>query len=465
MNFHTVEAATLCGETQSERVLHGVVKDHYAGHERDLFRRWLPVAQWFDDRCALGLDPYQKASTGKILSTVSGSFRDGSCFSGVNFASQDYLSLSSHARILRALNAAAEQFGAHSAGSSILMGGCEMSLRLERALEAFLGYREVTLFPTGWTAGYGIVKMLAQPGDHIVIDFLAHACLQEGASCSGATVHRFPHLSNSAVQKHLARIRSAQPDAGILVVTETLFSMDSDSPGIAELQAICTAHGATLLVDCAHDLGCMGETGRGILEIQGMVGEVDVLMGSFSKTFASIGGFVATQHPGMRTAIRACCGPQTFTNAMTPVQAAVVLEALSIVAGTEGLERRERLAENVAYLRTRLLENGFASPGEPSAIVPVVVGDSATARLMTRHMIQNGAIVNLVEYPAVARSKSFWRVQVMADHKREHINAFVECAIEARKQWGTPLVSNARIVSEKALVFQARQFDNLGLQT
>ncbi len=431
-----------------DRVLNGVVKDHYAGHERDLVRRWLPIADWLDERCDLGLDPYQKASTGKILPTVSGSFRDGSSFSGVNFASQDYLSLSSHSRLLHATKAAAEEFGVHSAGSSILMGGCEMSLRLERALEAFLVYREVTLFPTGWTAGYGIVKMLARPGDHIVIDFLAHACLQEGASCSGATVHRFPHLSNSAVRKHLARIRSAQPDAGILVVTETLFSMDSDSPRVGELQAICTEHGATLLVDCAHDLGCMGETGRGILEVQGMVGKVDVLMGSFSKTFASIGGFVATQHPGMRTAMRACCGPQTFTNAMTPIQAAVVLEALGIVTGAEGAERRQRLAANVAYLRARLLENGFATPGEPSAIVPVVVGDSSAARLMTRHMIRNGAIVNLVEYPAVARSRSFWRVQVMADHEREHIDAFVECAITARAQWGRLSLGNPEMVPE-----------------
>lgn len=416
----------------SDRLLNGVVNDHYAGQESNLVRRWLPVAEWLDDRCGLGLDPYQKYSRGKISATVSGMFRNGVAFSGVNFASQDYLSLSSHLRLVQSVKSAAEEFGVHSAGSSILMGGCEMSLRLEQAFEKFLEYREVTLFPTGWTAGYGIVKMLARPGDHIVIDFLAHACLQEGASCSGATVHRFPHLSNEAVRKHLVRIRSAQPDAGILVVTETLFSMDSDSPDVAELQAICTEHGATLLVDCAHDLGCMGETGRGILEVQGMVGKVDVLMGSFSKTFASIGGFVATQHRGLRTAMRACCGPQTFTNAMTPIQAAVVLEALAIVSDPEGAARRKRLAANVAYLRQQLNENGFVTTGEPSAIVPVAVGDSATARLMTRHMTRNGAIVNLVEYPAVARSKSFWRLQVMADHEASQIDDLVGKAIEAR---------------------------------
>lgn len=418
------------------RLLNGVARDHYVGTHRDLICRWLPIAKWFDERCKSELDPYQKASSGRILPTVAGSFRNGRAFAGVNFASQDYLSLACHRRLIAASTAAAEEFGVHSAGSSAFMGVCGVSQRLEAALEGFLDYREVTLFPTGWTAGYGIVKMLAQLGDHILIDILAHACLQEGANCSGAEVHRFPHLSNRAVEKRLSRIRSAEPDAGILVVTETLFSMDSDSPRIADLQALCTQYGATLLVDCAHDLGCMGETGRGVLEVQGMVGKVDVLMGSFSKTFASIGGFVATQHSGMRTAMRACCGPQTFTNAMTPIQAAVVLEALNIVAGPEGVARRKRLEENVTYLRARLAENGFLTPGEPSAIVPVVVGDSATARLMTRHMIREGAIVNLVEYPAVARGKSFWRVQVMADHERQHIDTFVECAIQALKEWG-----------------------------
>ncbi|MBA3043363.1 MAG: aminotransferase class I/II-fold pyridoxal phosphate-dependent enzyme [Rhizobiaceae bacterium] len=435
------------GDTTSDRLLQGVAQDHYAANQRDLIRRWLPIAEWFDERCESELDPYQKVSSGRILPTVAGSFRNGRPFTGVNFASQDYLSLASHERLISASTAAAEEFGVHSAGSAALMGGCEMSKRLETALEHFLGYQEVTLFPTGWTAGYGIVKMLAQPGDHIVIDVLAHACLQEGANGSRASVHRFPHLSNSSVQRRLSRIRSAQPEAGILVVTETLFSMDSDSPWIADLQALCSRYGATLLVDCAHDLGCMGETGRGVLEVQEMVGKVDVLMGSFSKTFASIGGFVATQHSGLRTAMRACCGPQTFTNAMTPIQAAVVLEALNIVTGPEGAVRRKQLADNIAYLRARLSDHGFVTPGEPSAIVPVVVGDSATARLMTRHMIREGAIVNLVEYPAVARGKSFWRVQVMADHERQHIDAFIKCALEARRHWGGQPVTNDRLTA------------------
>ncbi len=410
----------------------GTAKDHFAASETHLIKRWTPIGNWFHDRGKFGLDPYQKSTGGRILPHVAGSLRDGTPFSGVNFASQDYLSLSSHPRLVKAASDAATHFGVHSAGSAALMGNSDLSLELERKLESYLGFKECTLFPTGWTAGYGIVKMLARPGDHIVMDILAHACLQEGAEASGAKIHRFPHLSNEGVERRLKRIRSIEPSSGILVVTETLFSMDSDSPDIKELQAICSAYSAVLLVDCAHDLGCIGPTGRGILELQDMVGKVDVLLGTFSKTFASIGGFVATQFDGFRTAVRACCGPQTFTNAMTPIQAAVILEAFRIVESDEGQHRRLKLRDNIDHLRTQLKRHSFVALGEPSAIVPVVVGDCCGARAMTSFMIENGAIVNLVESPAVAKNQSRWRLQVMSDHSHADIDNFIECALKAR---------------------------------
>lgn len=410
----------------------GVARDRFDRGETNLIKRWLPVGNWFHERGKLGADPYQKSADGRISPLVSGKLRDGTAFRGVNFASQDYLSLASHPRLTQEVFEAVEQYGLHSAGSAALMGNSSLSLSLERKLEHFLGFRECTLFPTGWTAGFGAVKFLAQPGDHIVMDVLAHACLQEGAECSGAKVHRFPHLSNPAVKRRIERIRSADKTSGILVITETLFSMDSDSPDIAELQSICEAYNATLMVDCAHDLGSIGPTGRGILEIQSMVGKVDVLIGTFSKTFASIGGFVATQHEGFRTALRACCGPQTFTNAMSPLQAAVVLAAIDIVAGPEGAARRETLALNVNYLRSSLNGHGFQTLGAPSAIVPVLLGNSAIARHMTSSMIRSGVIVNLVESPAVAKNNSRWRLQVMSEHESGQIDELVTCARASR---------------------------------
>jgi glycine C-acetyltransferase len=291
----------------------------------------------------------------------------------------------------------------------------------------------VVVFPIGWAAGYGAVKTLVKPNDHVVIDILAHACLQEAARDATENVHVHSHMNVRAVESRLARIRREDETCGILVVTETLFSMDSDFPDIPALQDVCHRYNATLLVDCAHDLGALGANGRGKLEDFDMVGKVDILVGAFSKSFASMGGFVATNSKGFRFGLRGQCGPSTFTNAMSPIQAATVLAALDLIEGDEGRERRERLMHNSLRLRAGLEEAGFEVLGRPSAVVPMLIGDVLLARLMTRYAVEFGGIVNLVEHPAVARNACRWRLQVMADHTDEQIDAMVEIAEKARE--------------------------------
>ncbi len=418
----------------SREVRFSSIADHFDADQRDLVSRWKAVGQWFVERGGVGLDPYQKVVTGPVGPNVEGLLRDGTPIAGVNFASQDYLSLACHPAIVHAANQAIERFGVHSAGSAALMGNTSLSVGLEARVASHLGYKFCTLFPIGWAAGYGVIKTLVRETDHVVIDILAHACLQEGARAATANVSRFAHLSTAAVEKRLKRIRENDPRAGILVVTETLFSMDSDTPDIAALQALCRDYGATLLVDCAHDLGALGERGRGILQAQDMVGKVDILMGSFSKTFASPGGFVACNEESLKFALRSSCGPSTFTNAMTPIQAAVIDAALSIIDSPEGDERRARLMSNAVLLRDRLAAEDFLVLGQPSAIVPVILGNASVSRLMTRYAAEDGGIVNLVEYPAVARNACRWRMQVMADHAASHIDSMVEIAVSARKR-------------------------------
>lgn len=412
------------------------IPDHIDVDNANLVSRWSPLGRWFIERGRAGLDPYQKVVSAQIGPDVEGFLRDGTPLSGVNFASQDYLSLTSHPSIINAAMGAIERFGVHSAGSAALMGNTSLSVALEARLARFLGYEISTLFPIGWAAGYGIIKTLVRETDHIVIDVLAHACLQEGARAATPNVSRFPHLSTDAVEKRLKRIRASDLRAGILVVTETLFSMDSDVPDIAALQTLCRQYDATLLVDCAHDLGALGERGLGILQAQGMVGKVDILMGSFSKTFASPGGFVACNDLGLKFALRSSCGPSTFTNAMTPIQAAVIDAALSVVESPEGEDRRARLLANATMLRDGLAAEGFTVMGQPSAIVPIVLGNASISRLMTKYAAEEGGIVNLVEFPAVARNASRWRMQVMAAHTEAHIRSMVEVAISAREKAG-----------------------------
>lgn len=399
----------------------------------NLLERWEQPGIWWQERVEHKIDPYQKYSTTRVGNFIEGAHRDGTPFRGHNFASQDYLSLASHPELVKAAIKAIETYGLHSAGSAALMGNTALSVALEKRLEAFLGYEDVVVFPIGWAAGYGAVKTLVKPHDHVVIDILAHACLQEAARDATDNVHVHSHMNVRAVESRLARIRREDETCGILVVTETLFSMDSDFPDIPALQEICHRYNATLLVDCAHDLGALGATGRGKLEDFDMVGKVDILVGAFSKSFASMGGFVAMNNKGFRFGLRGQCGPSTFTNAMSPIQAATVLAALDLVEGEEGKARRDRLMHNSLRLRAGLEEAGFEVLGKPSAVVPMLIGDVLLARLMTRYAVDFGGIVNLVEHPAVAKNACRWRLQVMADHTDEQIDAMVEIAEKARE--------------------------------
>ena len=192
------------------------------------------------------------------------------------------------------------------------------------------------LYPTGWAAGYGAIRGLVRSADHIVIDALAHTCLQEGANAATRNIYMHRHLDVEHCRHWLQAIRGKDSENGILVVTEGLFSMDSDTPDLAALQAACREYNATLLVDVAHDLGALGPGGRGHIAPAGMLGQVDLVMGSFSKTFASNGGFVACGSRAVKEYLKFYSPTTTFSNALSQVQAAVVLKAFEIVNSAEG---------------------------------------------------------------------------------------------------------------------------------
>lgn len=417
---------------ESAYFLEGDVAQYRDVSGRCLLNRLMSHANWSAARLKNSVEPYSKHTRGKIKNRSEAFDRAGRAYNGPNFASQDYLSLAGHPQIKAAAVKAVSDCGVHSAGSAALMGLTEQTRQLEQRIASWLGFKDTTVFPTGWGAGYGIIKALVRPTDHVLIDMLSHACLMEGARAATANVHSFPHLSSSGLEKKLSRIRSENPEAGILVVTESLFSMDSDTPNLKEAAYIAHKYHATIVVDCAHDLGSLGADGKGHLSQQSAMQDVDIVMGSFSKTFASNGGFVACNHEGMKVALRYSCGPLTFTNAISPIQAAVVLEALNIVQSLEGAERRSRLMHNILKLRNKLTEMDFEVLGAPSSIVPVILGDSKISRLICRFTLEGGALVNLVEYPAVSRYTCRFRLQVMADHTEQDIDEFCEILFAAR---------------------------------
>ncbi|HZB94234.1 MAG TPA: aminotransferase class I/II-fold pyridoxal phosphate-dependent enzyme [Stellaceae bacterium] len=405
--------------------LTGSLRDYRDPHGADLIGRVEQFFRWQDLRRQHHLWPYSRATDEAPKSVCAAREDTGERIGGINFGSQDYLSLASHPAIKEAAKAAVDEYGVHSAGSAAFIGNTPYSLALERSIADFLGMEHAVLYPTGWAAGFGVIKALVRPDDHVVMDGLCHSCLQEGAFAATRNVHLHGHLNIASARRHLTRIRARDTDNAILLVSESLFSMDSDTPDIAALQDLCREFRATLLIDCAHDLGNLGEDGRGHMGLQHMIGLVDIVMGSFSKTFASNGGFVACNSPALREYLKYYSAPGTFSNALSPIQAAIVLKAFDIVRSAEGRALRAALMSNITQLRTRLHEAGFEVTGEPSAIVPVMMREEGLARLVASRLPAHGVVANLVEYPAVAKGAARFRFQVMANHDKSNIDEVV----------------------------------------
>lgn len=340
----------------------------------------------------------------------------------LNFASTDYLSLSSHPAVRGAAIDAMHMYGPHSGASPVLVGNSDVSRRLEAEIGGWLQMPHVSLFPTGWAAGFGAIVGLVRPSDYVVMDHLSHASLRQGARAATTKVLTFRHLDLAHLRKRLSRIRATDAANGILVITEGLFSMDSDYPeNLGAIQETCREYEATLLVDVAHDLGSMGPDGTGQLGAQGLLGQVDIVMGSFSKTFATNGGFIATRSEASSEYIRYFGNSYAFSTALGPVQAAVALQAVGVARSDEGVLLRARLFENITALRAELRKHGLQCMGVPTPIVPVPVGADAVGRAGTRLMQDNGLLANLVEYPAVDFDESRIRLQVQADHSLEDV--------------------------------------------
>ena len=414
--------------------LTGSMRDFRIPGGADLLRRTEGFFKWQDLRRKNSLWPFSRATEDGPGTVCQAQDDSGNRMRGVNFASQDYLSLSSHPAVKSAAKETIDRCGVHSAGSPALVGNTSHSVALERKIADFLKMEEAVLYPTGWAAGFGIIKGLVRSADHVVMDMLSHSCLQEGAHAATTNIHLFRHLDNEYCRNILTKIRSKDKENGILVVTEGLFSMDSDTPDLAALQRLCHEFNATLVVDVAHDLGCLGEDGRGHIGMQNMLGKIDLVMGSFSKTFASNGGFVACKSRAVKEYLRFYSAPATFSNALSPAQAATVLKAFEIVDSAEGRTLRAALMANVLNLRQELREADLDYYGDPSAIVCVKMGTEGLARVVSKQLVELGLIANLVEFPAVPKGAARIRMQVMANHSAQNIAQAVQVLKTARQQ-------------------------------
>ncbi|MEU8517919.1 aminotransferase class I/II-fold pyridoxal phosphate-dependent enzyme [Kitasatospora sp. NPDC048722] len=424
----TIDALAPSGTQPSEDDLTGkdIMRFHSARGSNLMTRNDAYLA-WRSARTDAGLWPYFRRYTTDLRARATAVSARGRVTEGVNFGGQDYLSLSVHPDIHEAARKALADYGPLTAGSPALGGSTPVHQDLEHGLGQALERDQIILFPTGWAAGYGIIRALMHRGDHVLLDHLAHDSLRQGAGASGANVSYHKHLDATDARRRLADIRAHDTKGAILVVTEGVFSMDSDAPKLAELLATCREFDAHLLVDVAHDFAAMGPGGTGQPGLQGVLSEVDLLVGAFSKSFATTGGFMATSSASAAAYTRMFGGPQTFSSALTPIQAAIAAAALAIARSPEGDELRARVAKVAQDLRSGMTERGLTVLGDVVCpVVPVLAGSTAVGRIASGLLEEHGVIAHLVEQPAVPSDAARFRLQAMADHTAEDIRKAVD---------------------------------------
>jgi len=404
-----------------ERALKWNVLDHQSSEGRYYSKRYQGLADDIVNSSSLELWQYFRIHEDKIGPVASVVDEGGRRWTGINVASQDYLGLSQDERVIDGAVAAMRALGAHSSGAAGMGGGSSLAKRIEAKLASVLNKEHVVLFPTGWSAGYGQIAALVRPHDHVVIDALAHNCLQHGAKASTPNVHKFIHNSAQSLETRLKRIREKEPDAAILIVTESLFSMDSDGPDLRSYVELKQRYDAHLMLDIAHDFGVLGDEGRGLATRFGGYDGVDYVMGSFSKTFAAIGGFTATADLASSRAVQGYSGSYTFSNYLTPAQLGAIDASIDIVFSPEGDLLRTRLQDSSRALRATLGSLGYQPHGELSALCIVQVGSEAVARLAYRELLHRGVILNCIEYPAVRKGEARFRLQLTPHHTAEQI--------------------------------------------
>ena len=333
----------------------------------------------------------------------------------LNLCSNNYLGLAGDERLKMASIGAAERFGSGSGGSRLISGNLEIHGELERMAASFKGTESAILFNSGYCANVGILQALAGAGDEIFSDELNHASIIDGCRLSKAAVSPYPHANTSELDRMLGLSRARRK----IIVTDTIFSMDGDFAPIVEIADLRKKHGAALVVDEAHACGVIGKTGSGIIEEAGLGGEVDIQMGTFSKALGSFGAFAA----GSRGAVKLILNKARsfiFTTALPPSVCGASIAGIK--AAIEGTELRRRLMRNAGMIRKGLGRAGFNTFNSAAHIIPVMVGDSATAMKMCEALLEEGVFVQGIRPPTVKEGTARLRVAPMATHTEEEIS-------------------------------------------
>ncbi|MGH7162183.1 MAG: aminotransferase class I/II-fold pyridoxal phosphate-dependent enzyme [Planctomycetota bacterium] len=332
----------------------------------------------------------------------------------VMIGSNNYLGLTHHPKVQEAARRAIDEFGTGCSGSRFLNGTLSLHIELEERLAAFFGKEAALTFSTGFQTNLGALSVLAGKNDLIFCDRENHASIFDGARLSFATLKKYRHNDIEDLDRLL---QQTPADKGKLVVTDGVFSMLGDLVDLPRMVEVARKRDAKVLIDDAHGVGVIGEGGRGTASHFGV--DVDVITGTFSKSFASLGGFVAADADVINY-VQHHARAMIFSAAMTPSNAATALAALDVIE-TEP-EHRQRLLENVRYMKKGFSQLGFDVDGAESAIIPLRIGDEGATFMAWRTLFDQGVFTNAVVPPAVPPGQSLLRTSYMARHTREQLD-------------------------------------------
>jgi 8-amino-7-oxononanoate synthase len=348
----------------------------------------------------------------------------------IMLGSNNYLGLTNHPEVKEAATVALAMFGTGCAGSRLLNGTLDIHLELERRLAAFLNREDVLTFATGFQANLGVLSCLLDRSSVALLDGLNHASIIDGCRLGFGRSYKYSHNDMAQLKK---KLDAAPADKGKLIVVDGVFSMEGDVARLPEIVELKNRYRARLMVDDAHGLGVFGENGRGVPEHFGLESEVDLVMGTFSKSLATVGGFIAGR-ADVIDYIRHEARAQIFSAAPPPASIAAVIKALEIVEREP--ERRKNLWENARFMKREFETLGFDTGLSESPVIPLVIGEDLDAYAMTRKLQDRGVFANPVVSPAVPKGRAMMRTSYMATHTAEHLEQALEAFAAVGREMG-----------------------------
>ena len=395
----------------------------------DLFSKFDPLIQQREALLATGVtDPFNLVMEKVLSPTVA--ICNGR--ETILLGTYNYMGMTFDEDVIAAGKDALDKFGAGTTGSRVLNGTYQGHKECEDALKEFYAMDHAMVFSTGYQANLGIISTIAGKGDYVILDIDSHASIYDGCKMGDAEIVAFRHNDVEALEKRLKRL---PPEAGKLVVLEGVYSMLGDIAPLKEMIRVSKEAGAMVLVDEAHSMGFIGEHGRGVAEAQGVIDDVDFIIGTFSKSVGTVGGFCVSNHPKFEI-MRLVCRPYVFTASLPP--SVVATAATSIRKLMHGSNKRAHLWENSKILHKGLRDLGFTlGTEEPqSAIIAVIMPDLEKGAMMWEALLEEGLYVNLARPPATPAGMTLLRCSLCAEHSSEQVSEILGRFERAGKRVG-----------------------------